>query len=241
MEKLDIKTPQGTHRVHVISEADRHALLRMLDEKPSFIIYNALQNAARRGIFTDTLLDRSQPKPKSFLRRTFKLIMLVAFSLLVSGLAYLGTQKIVAKFQTPQSVMPLPTNETTKATSKPNNKKEEVILARLSEGVRNAVRNHVAEPGGNANSTVNSAANSTANCSAFIAKQRAAEKAAAGATNKTLAASRPTESTDNWIKRITVLKNAGKTNELQTEIIKFRQTYPDAILPKALEAAACVD
>ncbi len=239
MEKLDIKTPKGTHGVHVISEADRHALLRMLDEKPSVIIYNALQNAARRGIFTDTLLDRSQPKPKSFLRRTFKLIMLVVFSLLVSGLAYLGTQKIAAKFQAPQSVMPTPTNETTKLTSTTNNKKEEVILARLSEGVRNAVRNHVAEPGANTSSTTN--------CSAFIAKQRAAEKAAAGATgttgatNKTLPTSRQTESTDSWIKRITVLKNAGKTSELQTEIIKFRQAYPDAILPKALEAAACVD
>jgi hypothetical protein len=222
MTKLEINAPEEHHEPGTISKADRYALLKMLDEKPSAVIDGALRSAASRGIFTDKLVNYGQADSKSFSGSILKPVLIAGVLLSAGALAYMGTRGDFKLFQESRSVIGLTPDDLAKVAAKEGGEKYEVVLPRLSENVRNVVKNYVPASGGSAKSD--------ANCAA-IAKQNVSDKATI--------AQRPTESADVWIKRINVLKNAGKTYEAQIELSKFRRMYPAIALPVALEALAC--
>jgi hypothetical protein len=235
MTQLDIDKQQDVHEIALISKADRHALLKMIAEKPSVLINSALQNAAQRGLFTDPLLITAPPK--SFLSRAFKSLMLVALLAIIGWAIFVGTRQSTTLFQAPRSVMEAAPSDLARTVPQKNDKKEEIVLSRFSESVRNAVKNYVPEPGSDVNS-----GNTTFDGRCTLAlKRRAIDKAANLAADKGLTAQRPNESVDNWIKRMTSLKDAGKITELQDEAIKFHRAYPGISLPKTLQAATCID
>jgi hypothetical protein len=230
MTHLDIDKPQIAHDAGVISKADRNSLLKMIAEKPSAIIESALRDAAKRGLFTDPLLVSTQTKSSS--GRTFKSVALLAL-LLILGLAiFWAARHSALLFPEPRSVMETTASDPAKKTFQQTGQAEEVVVARLSENVRNVVKSHVpfVEPTPAAGTR----------CTAAL-KQRATEQLAALSTDKASSIMRPVESADRWIKRMTSLKDAGRIVELQDEAIKFRVAYPGVSLPKALRVAACID
>jgi hypothetical protein len=235
MTQLDIDKQQDVHEIVLISKADRHAFLKMIAEKPSALIDSALRNAAQRGFFTDPLLITTPPK--SFLSRAFKPVTLVALLAIIGWAIFLGTRQNTALFQAPRSVMEATPNDLAMTVPQKNDKKEEIVLSRFSEGVRNAVRNYVPESGNDVKS-----GNTTFDGRCTLAlKRRAIDKAANLSADKGFPAQRPTESVDNWIKRMSSLKDTSKIIELQDEAIKFHRAYPGISLPKTLQAAACID
>jgi hypothetical protein len=222
MTKLDINAPEEQRETGTISKADRYALLKMLDEKPSAVIDGALRSAASRGIFTDKLVSYGQSDSKSFSGSILKPVLIAGVLLSLGAIAYFGTRGNFAIFQEPRSVIGLTPDDLAKIAAKEGGEKYEVVLPRLSENVRNVVKNYVSATGTNTNPE--------ANCAA-IAKQNISGKAAP--------AQRPTESADAWIKRMNALKTAGKIYETQVELSKFRQVYPFVALPAALQALVC--
>jgi hypothetical protein len=230
MTKLEINAPEEHREAGTISKADRYALLKMLDEKPSAVIEGALRSAASRGIFTDKLVNYGQADTKSFSRSVLKPALIAGVLLIVGALAYMGTRGDFTLFQEPRSVIGLTPDDLAKVAAKEavekGGEKYEVVLPRLSENVRNVVKNYVPASG--------NSAKADANC-ASLTKQNVAESAA----ERAAFAQRPTESVDNWIKRMTALKNAGKTIEVQAELNRFRRTYPATTLPADLQKLAC--
>jgi hypothetical protein len=226
MSKLDINAPEVQHEAGTISKADRYALLKMLDEKPSAVIDGALRSAASRGIFTDKLVSYGQADSKSFSRSVLKPALVAGVLLSVGVLAYMGTRGDFALFQEPRSVIGLTPDDLAKIAAKESGEKYEVVLPRLSENVRNVVKNYVPANG--------SSTELDANCAA-ITKQSVTDSVAKNAGM----AQRPKESADAWIKRMNALKSAGKTYEVQVELGAFRRMYPAVALPAALEALAC--
>jgi hypothetical protein len=230
MTQLDIDAQEHRRDTGIISKADRYALLKMLDEKPRVIIDSALRDAARRGMFTDKMLDhapyQSSSASSSFLRRLLKSIMLTGLLLILGVLAYVGLREYTTLFQESRSLMGITPDDVAKAAAKAGDEKDQIVYARLSEPIRNALKNYVPETNRNANADKN--------CTT-VDKQAAADSSSA----KTPSTQRPTEPADRWIERMTVMNKAGKTNELQTELKKFRQAYPGVALPRDLQAFAC--
>jgi hypothetical protein len=220
----DTEKPRG--EIGIISKADRYALLKMLEDKPRTVIQNALQDAARRGLFTDKMLDRVPAK--SGTGRVLKSTMFFCLLLLAGALVYVGSRERMAMSMAslmvskePQSLMGITPDDMATAATKVGDEKYEIIYSRLSEPVRNVFKNHLPEPDSEASRSVNCPPD---------AKQR-------DFTAKT--SQRNTEPANKWIERMTVMNKAGKTIELQTELKKFRLTYPSIVLPPALQALAC--
>jgi hypothetical protein len=226
MTKLEINAPEEHREAGTISKADRYALLKMLDEKPSVVIDGALRSAVSRGIFTDKLVNYGQADSQSFSGSVLKPALIAGVLLSVGALAYMGTRGDFKLFQESRSVIGLTPDDLAKVAARvaeeKGGEKYEVVLPRLSENVRNVVKNYVPANGSNAKSD--------ANCAA-IAKQ--------SVVDKTEVAQRPTESADAWIRRMNALKNAGKTYEVQIELSRFRRTYPAVALPADLQKLAC--
>jgi hypothetical protein len=230
MTQLDINPQPGIHKSHAVSKADRFALLKMLDEKPSVLIASALQNAKTRGFSADPLLISTQSPPTLWHAR--KPLMLAAIVLLLGLAAYVGQRHYQDSLTEPGSVMGVMPGDRAKTDPRERGgKKEEVVVSRLSENVRNVIKSHV--PDADVNIT-------PAYCSA-LAKQLVAAKIAAKAANRKLGNQRPTEPAPQWVKRMTSLKNQGRTTELEAEALKFLDAYPGDLLPKTLRVAACID
>jgi hypothetical protein len=229
MTNLDIESQQQRGEIDIISKADRYALLKMLDEKPRAIIGAALRDAARRGIFVDPMLDVAPPRSTSLARRAFKSTVLTGSLLALVWLGYVGSREYLTVPQKTQSVMGIKPDDVAKAVSKEEEDKNDIAYARLSEPARNAFKNYVPDTISNTKSEINCASNT---------KQTAANDIA-GKAVLTKNPQRPAEPANKWIDRMIALKNAGKTNELLNEFRKFRQTYPDAALPTALQALTC--
>jgi hypothetical protein len=226
MTNSDIDTEQPRGEIGIISKADRYALLKMLDEKPRVVIQSALRDAARRGLFTDKMLD-SVPTP-SGTGRVLKSTMLLCLLLAASALVYVGSRERMTMFtasfmapKEPQSLMGITPDVMAEATTKVGDEKYEIIYSRLSEPVRNVFKNHLPEPDIEARGNINCPPD---------AKQR-------DFTAK--ASQRNTEPANKWIERMTAINKTGKTIELQTELKKFRLAYPSIVLPPALQALAC--
>jgi hypothetical protein len=228
MTNLDIESQQQRGEIDIISKADRYALLKMLDEKPRAIIGAALRDAARRGIFVDRMLEVA-PRSKSLAHRAFKSTVITGSLLALVWLAYVGSREYLTAPPKTQSVMGIKPGDLAKAVSKEEEDKNDIAYARLSEPARNAFKNYVPETVSNTKSEINCASNT---------KQGAANDIA-GKAALTKNPQRTAEPANKWIDRMVTLKNAGKTNELQNEFRKFRQTYPDAALPMALQALTC--
>lgn len=230
MTQLDIDTQEHRGETGIISKADRYALLKMLDEKPRVIIEIALRDAARRGMFTDQMLDQARSQSSSaspsFLGRLFKSIMLAGLLLTLGALAYVGLREHSTLFQESRNLMGITPADVAKAAAKAGDEKDQIVYARLSEPIRNALKNYVPEPAGNTGADKNCAS---------VEKQIDADSR----TAKTPSPQRPTEPANKWVERMTAMNKAGKTNELQAELKKFRQAYPSIVLPTALQALAC--
>jgi hypothetical protein len=224
MSNIAITAEQAHDETGLISKADRYALLKMLEDKPRLVIQNALQNAARRGLFTDKMLDRAPAK--SGAGRVVKFTMILGLLVLVGGLVYVvPRERITTLIETKEakSLMGITPDDMAKAATKVGDEKYEIIYSRLSEPVRNVFKNNLPAPDIDARANVN--------CPPGI-KQR-------DVTPNTNTAQRNTEPASKWIERMTVMNSAGKTNELQTELKKFRQAYPGIVLPPALQALVC--
>jgi hypothetical protein len=226
MTNLATNAEQSQDEIGIISKADRYALLKMLEDKPRVIIQNALQDAARRGLFTDKMLDRVPTK--SGTGRVLKSTMFVCLLLLAGAFVYVGSRDrttFLTASKEPKSLMGITPDDMATAATKVGDEKYEIIYSRLSEPVRNVFKNHLPEPDGESQSKTRG----NINCPPD-AKQR-------DFTAK--ASQRNAEPANKWIERMTVINKTGKTNELQTELKKFRQAYPSIVLPPALQALAC--
>jgi hypothetical protein len=222
MTNSNIDTEETRGEMGIISKADRYALLKMLEEKPRAIIQSALRDAARRGLFTDKMLDTA-PTP-SGAGRVLKSTMLLGLLLLAGVVAYIGSREHMTMFTTPkepQNLMGITPNDIATAATKIGDEKYEIIYSRLSEPVRNVFKNHLPEPDIESRGNINCPPD--AKRRDFTAK----------------ASQRNTESASKWIERMTAINKTGKTNELQTELKKFRQAYPSIVLPPALQALVC--
>ena len=224
MTQLDIDAQEQRRDTDIISKADRYALLKMLDEKPRVIINRALQDAAQRGMFTDPMLNQARSQPSStsssFLNRCLKSSILAALLASLGALAYVGVREHTTLFKQSRNLMGITPDDVAKAAAKAGDEKEQIVYARLSEPIRNALKNYVPEADRNLSAEKN--------CAYFE-----------NHTTKTPSAPRPTEPSNKWIERMTAMNKLGKVNELQTELKKFRLVYPDAKLPAALQALAC--
>ena len=226
MTNLATNAEQSQDEIGIISKADRYALLKMLEDKPRVVIQNALQDAARRGLFTDKMLDRVPAK--SGTGRVLKSTMFVCLLLLAGSLVYVGSRDRITAFTTPkeqQSLMGITPDDMATAATKIGDEKYEIIYSRLSEPVRNVFKNHLPEPDGDSQSKTRR----NINCPPDT-KQR--DFSAQGSQ-------RNAEPASKWIERMIAINKSGKTNELQTELKKFRQTYPSIVLPPALQALIC--
>jgi hypothetical protein len=226
MTNLATNAEQSQDEIGIISKADRYALLKMLEDKPRVIIQNALQDAARRGLFTDKMLDRVPTK--SGTGRVLKSTMFVCLLLLAGAFVYVGSRDrttFLTASKEPKSLMGITPDDMATAATKVGDEKYEIIYSRLSEPVRNVFKNHLPEPDGESQSKTRG----NINCPPD-AKQR-------DFTAK--ASQRNAEPANKWIERMTMINKTGKTNELQTELKKFRQAYPSIVLPPALQALAC--
>jgi hypothetical protein len=226
MTQLDIDAQEHRPETGIISKADRYALLKMLDEKPRVIIDSALRDAARRGMFTDKMLDHTRSQSSSFLRRLLKSIVLAALLLILGALAYVGLREYTTLFQESRNLMGITPDDVAKAAAKASDEKDQIVYARLSEPIRNALKNYVPESVGNTSADKNCA---------MVDKQVAADNR----TAKTPSMQRPTEPANKWVERMTAMNKAGKTNELLNELRKFRQSYPSVVLPAALQGLDC--
>lgn len=226
MTNLATDTEQSHDEVGIISKADRYALLKMLDEKPRVVIRNALQDAARRGLFTDKMLDRVSTK--SGTGRVLKSTMFVCLLLLAGALVYVGSRErttFLTTFKEPKSLMGITPDDMATAATKIGDEKYEIIYSRLSEPVRNVFKNHLPEPDRESQSK----ARGNINCPPDT-KQR--DFSAKGSQ-------RNAEPASKWIERMIAINKSGKTNELQTELKKFREAYPSIVLPPDLQALIC--
>lgn len=222
MTNLATNAEQSQDEIGIISKADRYALLKMLEDKPRGVIQNALQDAARRGLFTDKMLDRVPTK--SGTGRVLKSTMFVCLLLLAGALVYVGSRErttFLTTFKESKSLMGITPNDMATAATKIGDEKYEIIYSRLSEPVRNVFKNHLPEPDIKARGKINCPPEAKQRDFTANASQRNAEPA------------------NKWIERMTAINKTGKTNELQTELKKFRQTYPSIVLPPALQALAC--
>ncbi len=234
MTQLDIDAEEHRRETGIISKTDRYALLKMLDEKPRVVINNALRDAARRGMFTDPMLDHARFKSSpvsssaflSFVRSLLKLIILAALLLTLGVLAYIGLRDHTALFQESRSLMGITPADVAKAAAKQGDEKDQIVYARLSEPIRNALKNYVPESDGN----------TSANKNCATVEKQADPKSS---IDKTASAKRPPEPANKWVERMTAMNKAGKTNELQTELKKFREAFPGVVLPRDLQALAC--
>ena len=230
MNNLSHEVEQARDAAGIISQADRYALLKMLDDKPRTIIQNALQDAARRGLFTDKMLDRVPAK--SGTGRVLKSAILFCMLLLAGTLVYVGSRERMTMFTSSkeaQSLMGITPEDMATAATKVGDEKYEIIYSRLSEPVRNVFKNHLPEP----DRELSSEARGNINC------PPGAKARDFSASAQQSAAQRGTEPANKWIERMTTMNKSGKTNELQTELKKFRLTYPSIVLPPALQALAC--
>jgi hypothetical protein len=226
MTNSDTDTEEPRGEIGIISKADRYALLKMLDEKPRVIIQSALRDAARRGLFTDKMLDAA-PEP-SGTGRVLKSTMLLCLLLAAGALVYVGSRERMTMFTAlnePKNLMGITPDDMATAATKVGDEKYEIIYSRLSEPVRNVFKNHLPEPDNESQSNTRP----NINCPPD-AKQR-------DFTAK--ASSRNTEPANKWIERMTAINKAGKAIELQTELKKFRLAYPSIVLPPALQALVC--
>jgi hypothetical protein len=226
MTNRETDTEESRGEMGIISKADRYALLKMLEEKPRAVIQSALRDAARRGLFTDKMLDAA-PAP-SGAGRVLKLTMLMALLLLAGALAYVGSREHITMYMTmfmvpkeQKSLMGITPDDMATAATKIGDEKYEIIYSRLSEPVRNVFKNHLPEPDIEARGNINCPPDTKQRDFTAKASQRNAEPA------------------NKWIERMTAINKAGKTNELQTELKKFRQAYPSIVLPPALQALVC--
>jgi hypothetical protein len=222
MTNRDTDTEESRGEMGIISKADRYALLKMLEEKPRAVIQSALRDAARRGLFTDKMLDAA-PAP-SGAGRVLKLTMLMALLLLAGALVYAGSREHMTIFtasKEPKSLMGITPDDIATAATKIGDEKYEIIYSRLSEPVRNVFKNHLPEPDIEARGNINCPPDAKLRDFTARASQRNAEPA------------------NKWIERMTAINKAGKTSELQTELKKFRQAYPSIVLPPALQALVC--
>ena len=253
MTQLDIDTLEPRREIDVISKADRYALLRMLEAKPRTLIAGALRDAARRGFSTDVMLDRvSSQRNKRSASCTMTTIILFTVITAAGALgasAFVGWRERIPFFQgslgtqgtqDSVSVMGFKPGDATKPVSKEEEERNDIAYSRLSEPVRNAFKNHLPETTSTA-TTITAAANTNknnakpdANCASLAPPESNAAKPTS-AQNPL----RPAEPAAKWIDRMTVLKNAGKPNELKLELKKFRQAYPSIALPPPLQALAC--
>ena len=222
MTNLATDTEHSHDEIGIISKADRYSLLKMLDEKPRVVIQNALQDAARRGLFTDKMLDRVPTK--SGTGRVLKSTMFVGLLLLAGALVYVGSRErttFLTTFKQSKSLMGITPDDMATAATKIGDEKYEIIYSRLSEPVRNVFKNHLPEPDIKARGKINCPSEAKQRDFTANASQRNAEPA------------------NKWIERMTAINKTGKTNELQTELKKFRQAYPSIVLPPALQALIC--
>jgi hypothetical protein len=162
----------------------------------------------------------------SFVGRLFKSIMLAGLLLTLGVLAYIGLRDHTTLFKGSQNLMGITPADVAKAAAKAGDEKDQIVYARLSEPIRNALKNYVPEPAGNTGADKNCAT---------VEKQASADSRMA----KTSSPQRPTEPANKWVERMTAMNKAGKTNELQAELKKFRQAYPGVVLPTALQALVC--
>jgi hypothetical protein len=224
MTNIAITAEQAHDEASIISKADRYALLKMLEDKPRLVIQNALQEAARRGLFTDKMLDHAPTKNGA--GRVVKFMMILGLLVMVGGLIYVvPRERITTLIETKEakSLMGITPDDMAKAATKVGDEKYEIIYSRLSEPVRNVFKNNLPAPDIDARANVNCPPN---------LKQRSA------AVNNN-PAQRNAEPASKWIERMTAMKSAGKTNDVQIELTKFRQAYPGIVLPPALQALAC--
>jgi hypothetical protein len=219
MSNIDPSTQKSRNVVATISKADRDALLRMLAEKPSVIIDNALRESQRRGIFTGYARARVR-KPRSsydVLRSTILVVMLAA----LGALAYERTADRFAVFTKPHSVTGITPDDIARAAAKKLDEKDEVVVARLSQPVRNALKSYLPDAtNGNGNRS---------DCILVVKKEG----------EKTAITKHPGEWTNQWAERMIALHKAGRTNELRAELQNFRRLYPSVALPAALQTMVC--
>jgi hypothetical protein len=226
MTNLATDTEQSHDGVGIISKADRYALLKMLEDKPRTVIQNALQDAARRGLFTDKMLDHVSTK--SGTGRALKSTIFFCLLLLAGAVVYVGSRDRITAFTAPkeqQSLMGITPDDMEKAATKVGDEKYEIIYSRLSEPVRNVFKNHLPEPDRDSPSK----ARGNINCPPDTKQREFSAKG--GQRNAELAS--------KWIERMIAINKSGKTNELQTELKKFREAYPSIVLPPDLQALAC--
>ncbi len=258
MTQLDIDTLEPRREIDVISKADRYALLRMLETKPRALIAGALRDAARRGFSTDPMLDRvSSQRNKRSASSTMTTIILLTVIIAAGALgasAFVGWRERIPFFQgslgtqgtqDSVSVMGFKPGDVTKPVSKEEEERNDIAYSRLSEPVRNAFKNHLPETT-STTTTITVAANNTTNTNKNNAKpdvncaSLAPPESNAAKPTSAQNPLRPAEPAAKWIDRMTVLKNAGKPNELKLELKKFRQAYPSIALPPPLQALACL-
>jgi hypothetical protein len=226
MTNLATNAEQSHDGIGIISKADRYALLKMLEDKPRVVIQNALQDAARRGLFTDKMLDRVPTKNGT--GRVLKSTMFVCLLLLAGALVYVGSRErttFLTTFQEPKSLMGITSDDMATAATKIGDEKYEIIYSRLSEPVRNVFKNHLPEPDRESQSK----ALGHINCPPDTKQRDFSAKAS----------QRNAEPANKWIERMTAMSKTDKSNELQAELKKFRQTYPSIVLPPALQALIC--
>lgn len=224
MTNIAITAEKAHENAGIISIADRYALLKMLEDKPRLVIQNALQNAARRGLFTDQMLDRAPTK--NGVGRVIKFFGILCLLALVGAVVYVVPRERIMTFVAPKeakSLMGITPDDMAQAATKVGDEKYEIIYSRLSEPVRNVFKNNLPAPDIDARPNVN--------CPPGI-KQRDT----AANTSK---AQRNAEPASKWIERMTAMNSTGKTIELQTELKKFRLAYPGIVLPPALQSLVC--
>jgi hypothetical protein len=146
MTNIAITAEQAHDEAGIISKADRYALLKMLEDKPRLVIQNALQEAARRGLFTDKMLDRAPTK--SGAGRVVKFMMILGLLVMVGGLIYVVPRERITKLietKEAKSLMGITPDDMAKAATKVGDEKYEIIYSRLSEPVRNVFKPSAAQ------------------------------------------------------------------------------------------------